>query len=80
MRHLVSEQLQDENAQLKKVIAELMLDKAMLTDVLKKIYGPPRLCKRALSDEAVCVNVSGLSRVSRFWWQGHDGICALGSQ
>jgi len=29
-------QLQDENAQLKKVVAELTLDKAMLTDVLKK--------------------------------------------
>ena len=73
-------QLQDENAQLKKVVAELTLDKAMLTDVLKKMYGPPRLCTRAFSDETVCVNVSGLSRVSRFWRQGHDGICALGSQ
>ncbi|AGR68662.1 transposase [Burkholderia pseudomallei] len=29
-------QLQDENAQLKKVVAELTLDKAMLTDVLKR--------------------------------------------
>lgn len=29
-------QLQDENAQLKKVVAELTFDKAMLTDVLKK--------------------------------------------
>ncbi|GAB3629032.1 transposase [Pandoraea terrae] len=29
-------QLQDENAQLKKVVAELTLDKAMLTGVLKK--------------------------------------------
>ena len=46
----------------------------------KKMYGPPWLCKRAPKNEAVCVNVSGLSRVSRFWRQGHDGICALGSQ
>ncbi|CAG4917694.1 hypothetical protein R52603_04577 [Paraburkholderia saeva] len=73
-------QLQDENAQLKRLVAELTLDKAMLTDVLKKMYGPPRLCKRALSNETVCVNVSGLSRVSCFWQQGHDGICASGSQ
>lgn len=29
-------QLQEEHAQLKKVVAELTLDKAMLTDVLKK--------------------------------------------
>lgn len=41
-------QLQDENAQLKKVVAELTLDKAMLTDVLKKMYGPPRLCKASV--------------------------------
>lgn len=34
-------QLQDENAQLKKAIAELTLDKAMLTDVLKKVVKPP---------------------------------------
>ncbi|SMF97958.1 Mobile element protein [Burkholderia singularis] len=47
---------------------------------LAKMYGPPRLCKWAFSDETVCVNVSGLSRVSRFGRHGHDGICALGSQ
>ncbi|WP_338641353.1 IS3 family transposase [Burkholderia pyrrocinia] len=37
-------QLQDENAQLKKVVAELTLDKAMLTDVLKKklVMSSPR--------------------------------------
>lgn len=72
-------QLQDENAQLKKVVAGLTLDKAMLTNVLKKMYGPPRLCKRAFSDETVCVNVSGLSRVERFWRSGHDEICAYRS-
>lgn len=38
MRQL--KQLQDENAQLNKVVAELMLDKAMLTDVLKKVVKP----------------------------------------
>ncbi len=42
--------------------------------------GPARLCRRALSDETVCVDVSGLARVSRFWRHGYDGICALGSQ
>ncbi|EDT41112.1 hypothetical protein BamMEX5DRAFT_3097 [Burkholderia ambifaria MEX-5] len=33
-------QLQDENAQLQKMVAELTLDKAMLTDVLKKVVKP----------------------------------------
>ena len=36
-------QLQDENAQLKKVVAGLTLDKAMLTDVLKNIWSAPAL-------------------------------------
>ena len=36
-------QLADENARLKKLVAELSLDKAVLQDVLSKTYGPPRL-------------------------------------
>jgi putative transposase len=58
-------QLEDENAKLKRVVADLTLDKAMLQDVLRKMYGPPRRCKGfGFLSGAVCVNVSGLSRVS----------------
>lgn len=35
-------QLQDENAQLKKLVAELSLDKAILQDVAPKKWGGPR--------------------------------------
>jgi len=35
-------QLEDENAKLKRIVADLSLDKAMLQDVLSKTYGPPR--------------------------------------
>ena len=34
---IVLEQLEDENARLKKIVADLSLDKEMLQDVLKKI-------------------------------------------
>jgi putative transposase len=35
-------QLQDENARLKKLVAELSLDKAILQDVATKKWGGPR--------------------------------------
>ena len=35
-------QLQDENARLKKLVAELSLDKAILQDVASKKWGSPR--------------------------------------
>jgi putative transposase len=58
--------LEDENAKLKKLLAEQMLDAAALRELLSKMYGPPRPCKgRFADDDAVCINVSGLSRVSR---------------
>ncbi len=41
-------QLQEENIQLKKVVAELTLDKVMLTDVLKKVVKPSR--RRSIVD------------------------------
>jgi putative transposase len=43
-------QLQEENARLKKLVAELSLDKAVLQDVASKMYGPPRLCKASVVD------------------------------
>ena len=42
-------QLEDENAKLKRIVAELSLDKAMLQDVLKKALRPGR--KRQLVDQ-----------------------------
>jgi putative transposase len=37
--------LEDENGKLKKLLAETMLDNAILKDVAAKLYGPPRPCK-----------------------------------
>ena len=36
-------QISEENARLKRLVAELSLDKVVLQDVLSKTYGPPRL-------------------------------------
>ena len=58
MRRL--KQLEDENTKLKKLVADLSLDKAMLQDVLAKMYGPPRGCKVFVRGRPACVNVSGL--------------------
>jgi putative transposase len=56
--------LEDENAKLKKLLAEAELDKAMLRRSPQKMYGPPRPCKVLGRDnDDSCVNVSGLSRV-----------------
>ena len=60
-------QLEDENAKLKKLLAEQMLDAAAMRELLSKMYGPPRRCKvQVRSDDPVCINVSGLSRVGCF--------------
>src|ERR1700733_6230407 len=54
--------LEDENAKLKKLLAEAELDKAMLRRSPQKMYGPPRPCKVLGRDnDDSCVNVSGLS-------------------
>ncbi len=37
--------LEEENAKLKKLLAEQMLDVAALRELLSKMYGPPRPCK-----------------------------------
>jgi len=52
--------LEDENARLKRLVADAMLDNAALKDLLGKMYGPPRYCKVYVGDAPACVNVSGL--------------------
>jgi len=37
--------LEDENRKLKKLLADTMLEKAALEDVVSKMYGPPRVRK-----------------------------------
>jgi len=51
--------LEAENAKLKKMLAEQMLDVSTLKEMLGKMYGPPRVCK-SRGDVLACVNVSGL--------------------
>ena len=51
--------LEDENAKLKRLLAEAMLDNAGLKDLLSKMYGPPPSGKRDVGS-TVCLNVSGL--------------------
>ncbi len=52
--------LEDENARLKRLLADAMLDNAALKDLLGKMYGPPRGCKVFVRGRPACVNVSGL--------------------
>lgn len=70
-------QLEDENAKLKRIVADLSLDKAMLQDVLQKMYGPPRRCKvRFPSDDASlhkCIRPLASGPLLR---PGHDEIRA----
>ena len=58
--------LEDENAKLKKLLAESMLDNAALKELaVKKCMVRPGVARSfVLPSEAACVNVSGLSRVS----------------
>jgi len=51
---------EDENARLKRLLADAMLDNAALKEALGKMYGPPRYCKVFVGDAPACVNVSGL--------------------
>lgn len=63
-------QLEGENAKLKRLLVDAMLDNSALKDLLSKKYGPPRPCKgRVDADDAACINVSGLSRVDRYCGQ-----------
>ena len=59
-------ELGSENAKLKRLLADAMLDQAALKDLLAKMYDPPCRCKgRLVVTVPVCTNVSGLSRVDR---------------
>jgi putative transposase len=53
-------QLEGENAKLKRLLAERMMDVATLREMLGKMYGPPRGCKVVVRGRSACVNVSGL--------------------
>jgi transposase-like protein len=75
-------ELEQENAKLKRLVAELSLDKLVLKDIASgNVWSAPLLqAQRFVRHRAVCVNVSGLSRVGRFWRPGHDEIRACRSQ
>ena len=51
--------LESENAKLKRIVADQMLDMSAMKELLAKMYGPPRGCK-SRGDVMACVNVSGL--------------------
>src|SRR6188472_871412 len=56
--------LEDENAKLKKLLAEAMLDNAMLKDIAaKNVWSAPSVQGSWTRHDDSCVNVSGLSRV-----------------
>jgi putative transposase len=75
-------ELEQENSKLKRLVAELSLDKQILQDIARgNVWSAPILQAQSfVRHRAVCVNVSGLSRVSRFWRPGHDEIRACRSQ
>jgi len=52
-------ELEIENAKLKRIVADQMLDMSSMKELLAKMYGPPRGCK-SRGDVLACVNVSGL--------------------
>ena len=57
-------QLEDENARLKKIVADLTLDREMLQDVIRRnVWSALSLQGIQVLAIAVFVNVSGLSRV-----------------
>ena len=57
-------QLEEENSKLKRLVADLSLDKAMLQDVLSKnVWSAPSVQGTWTDNDDSCVNVYGLSRV-----------------
>ena len=76
------EALELEKADLKRLVANLSLDNLVLKDFASgNVWSAPFLqAQFCFWHIAVCVNVSGLSRVGRFWRPGHDEIRACRSQ
>ena len=75
-------ELEQENTKLKRLVSELSLEKLVLKDIAAgNVWSAPFLqAQVCFCHIAVCVNVSGLSRVGRFWRPGHDEIRACRSQ
>jgi putative transposase len=73
--------LEAENAKLKKLLADTMLDNAALKELLSKMYGPPRPCKGHISaDDASlhkCIRPLASGPLLR---PGHDEIRTRRSQ
>jgi putative transposase len=70
-------QLEEENAKLKRLAADLTLDMTMLPAVLRRMYGPPRLRKpvarRVDNSPRKCIRPLASGPRLR---PGHDEICA----
>jgi putative transposase len=62
-------ELEQENSKLKRLVANLSLEKLVLKDIAEgNVWSAPFLqAQVCFWHIAVCVNVSGLSRVGRFW-------------
>ena len=72
--------LEDENARLKKLLVEAMLDITMLKDLNAKMYDPPCLCKGRRADVEQlhkCIRPLASGPLLRL---GHDEIRTLCSQ
>jgi putative transposase len=73
--------LEEENAKLKKLLADSMLDNAALKELLSKMYGPPRPCKaRGRSDEDSLLKCIRPLASGLLLQPGHDEIRARRSQ
>ena len=53
-------QLEEENGRLRKLVADLTLDKEMLTEVIKNVWPAPSARGDIGMARSVCINVSGL--------------------
>ena len=58
--------LEDENAELKTLMSEKMLDISAMKELWSKMFGPPRCCKVFVRGLPAWENVSGFQSVSRF--------------
>jgi putative transposase len=69
--------LEDENRRLKSLLADAMLDKAALSQLLSKMYGPPCSCKATVLSNGSSLRKCILPLASGLLLQpGHDEIRA----